>query len=451
MYYERKRHFHPILNLETAADSRGGYCIACNMGYRKDRGHRCTKKCPCCYAIPSCESLDAQLIRRFVKLNSNTKLKQEASGWPSECGDNDDDAKKRYLREYEKTEGIVLDRNNITRNPGLRSVAKLCLNSFWGKFGQRTNLPNTEIVKSYQQLMTLLTSPEHEITEILPVINEVIYVTTGHMAKVRNGKCIERRYLRFIQETRGQKDARSENKNAENNATRDASADNETMNDDVFHDLTQTSDIPSAHSVSNTGNITKNFDISSKHNHEKNNYTMKSLEEIVESVPKSYRKHAHLMMKHLIRNAVPDRINWDEHGIVPTDGNVVKDSNIIDLINDAMRERKTVKKAVGRNQFARLLRALNIPSALVRNKRLLSSHGVSVNSVKLRPRASSTPFISKAQVPRRLYREEREEHKNYEQETDEESSMILSRTRKTDTPTSLQTGKNRLLGWKKLR
>ncbi|XP_018370161.1 PREDICTED: uncharacterized protein LOC108765813, partial [Trachymyrmex cornetzi] len=114
----------------------------------------------------------------FVEyINTFLQLKQKASGWTSECGDNDDDAKERYLREYEKTEGIVLDRNNITRNSGLRSVAKLCLNSFWGKFGQRTNLPNTEIVKSYQRLMTLLTSPEHEITDILPVNNEVIYVS----------------------------------------------------------------------------------------------------------------------------------------------------------------------------------------------------------------------------------------------------------------------------------
>jgi len=51
------------------------------------------------------------------------QLKQEANGWPSEC-ENDDDAKERYLREYEETEGIVLDRNNINRNSGLRSVAK---------------------------------------------------------------------------------------------------------------------------------------------------------------------------------------------------------------------------------------------------------------------------------------------------------------------------------------
>ncbi|KYQ50577.1 hypothetical protein ALC60_10335 [Trachymyrmex zeteki] len=91
-------------------------------------------------------------------INSFLQLKQEASGWPNEC--EDDEAKERYLRKYEETEGIVLDRNSIARNPGLRSVAKLCLNSFWGKFGQRSNLPNTEIVKNYQQLAALLMSPE---------------------------------------------------------------------------------------------------------------------------------------------------------------------------------------------------------------------------------------------------------------------------------------------------
>ncbi|XP_011859145.1 PREDICTED: uncharacterized protein LOC105556661 [Vollenhovia emeryi] len=112
----------------------------------------------------------------FVEyINSFLQLKQEASGWPSECAD--DEAKERYLREYEEIEGIALDRNNIARNPGLRSVAKLCLNSFWGKFGQRSNLPNTEIVKSPQRFATLLTSPEHEITNILPVNDELLYVS----------------------------------------------------------------------------------------------------------------------------------------------------------------------------------------------------------------------------------------------------------------------------------
>ena len=68
---------------------------------------------------------------------------------------------------------------------------------------------------------------------------------------------------------------------------------------------------------------------------------------------------------------------WNRDHMV--NGNVVEDSDS-DLINDAMRERKSLK--MGRNQVALLLRALNISSALVRNKRLLSMHGVSVNSVE---------------------------------------------------------------------
>ena len=51
----------------------------------------------------------------------------------------------------------------------------------------------------------------------------------------------------------------------------------------VFHDLTQTSDIPSAHFISNTGIITKHFEISDEHNYTRNNHAMKSIEEIVET------------------------------------------------------------------------------------------------------------------------------------------------------------------------
>ena len=156
------------------------------------------------------------------------------------------------------------------------------------------------------------------------------------MTKARGGKCREalRRYLRFIQETRRQKD--EHNENIEHNATRDVSAHlaNEMTNNGVFHDLTQISDIPlPSYFISNT-DITKNFEISSKHNH-----TIKSIEEILESISKSYRKYAHLLMKHLFRKAMPDRISWDEHIIVTIDGNVVKDSNITDLINNATREK----------------------------------------------------------------------------------------------------------------
>lgn len=69
------------------------------------------------------------------------KLKQQASGWPSWVKTESD--KDRFVEEYESHEGILLERDLITANPGLRSLAKLMLNSFWGKFGQRDNLCKT--------------------------------------------------------------------------------------------------------------------------------------------------------------------------------------------------------------------------------------------------------------------------------------------------------------------
>ena len=36
----------------------------------------------------------------------------------------------------------------IKFNPGMRAIAKLCLNSLWGKFGQRNNMMQTEYVKN---------------------------------------------------------------------------------------------------------------------------------------------------------------------------------------------------------------------------------------------------------------------------------------------------------------
>ena len=52
--------------------------------------------------------------------------------------------KQRYIENYYKNEGIRLD-PDIRKNSGLRSLAKLCLNSMWGKFAQRSGLSQTEI------------------------------------------------------------------------------------------------------------------------------------------------------------------------------------------------------------------------------------------------------------------------------------------------------------------
>jgi len=68
-------------------------------------------------------------------VNNWLKLKQEASGWPSEVGD-DEEKQQAYIQDYDQKEGIHLNYENIEYNAGLRSVAKIALNSMWGKFGQ---------------------------------------------------------------------------------------------------------------------------------------------------------------------------------------------------------------------------------------------------------------------------------------------------------------------------
>ncbi|KYN02050.1 putative DNA polymerase [Cyphomyrmex costatus] len=109
-------------------------------------------------------------------INTFLKIKQEASGWPSDCIDNEE-LKMRYIDEYEQMEGIKLDPQKIYINPGLRAVSKICLNSFWGKFGQRENLPKVEIVTTRNRLIQLLSSNEINVISILPVNDDVLYVS----------------------------------------------------------------------------------------------------------------------------------------------------------------------------------------------------------------------------------------------------------------------------------
>ena len=63
-------------------------------------------------------------------VNTWLKLKQESAGWPRWC--NTPEQKQQYIQQYKDKEGIDLE--NVTKNPGRKQVAKLMLNSFWGKF-----------------------------------------------------------------------------------------------------------------------------------------------------------------------------------------------------------------------------------------------------------------------------------------------------------------------------
>lgn len=67
--------------------------------------------------------LFTEMMDKFIK------MKQQASGWPAFC--TDQTTKDRYVENFFNSEGIQMEPSQITKNAGLRSLAKLMLNSFW--------------------------------------------------------------------------------------------------------------------------------------------------------------------------------------------------------------------------------------------------------------------------------------------------------------------------------
>ena len=107
------------------------------------------------------------------------KLKQEASGWPSNV--KTEHEKRQYIHLYFVNEGIQLEYDRIEKNPGLRSLAKLMLNSFWGKFGQRSNMTQLEHINEPAHYFDLLTSESQEVTDINFINNEMVEMRWKYM------------------------------------------------------------------------------------------------------------------------------------------------------------------------------------------------------------------------------------------------------------------------------
>ena len=70
------------------------------------------------------------LFKEYVK--DFMKIKLETSPW-----ENDFSTVQDYITSIKNCLDINVEPENIVPNPGKRAVAKICLNSLWGKFGQR--------------------------------------------------------------------------------------------------------------------------------------------------------------------------------------------------------------------------------------------------------------------------------------------------------------------------
>ena len=92
----------------------------------------------------STDALFKGYIRRFMK------IKLESSNYDFKMKDEEANFKARIK------DSLDIDIEKFEFNAGLRSIAKLCLNSLWGKFGQRSNISQTKYVTEVSEFYEIL-------------------------------------------------------------------------------------------------------------------------------------------------------------------------------------------------------------------------------------------------------------------------------------------------------
>ncbi|KAK3920747.1 putative DNA polymerase [Frankliniella fusca] len=102
-------------------------------------------------------------------------LKLQASGWPAEC--TTPELKQKYVDDVLKYDGVIIDPDKVEKRPALRALSKLLLNSFWGKFGEKTIRPKTEFIYTREQLMNIITDPTKIVSALLPLGEDCVQVT----------------------------------------------------------------------------------------------------------------------------------------------------------------------------------------------------------------------------------------------------------------------------------
>ena len=110
---------------------------------------------------------EAGLFKDYI--NTFLRIKTEASGFPHDVSSEDE--KNSYIRQYKEREGVDLVKCQIAKNPGLRSLAKLALNSFYGKFGQKNNMRQTLLTHEPYKILQIWADPTLVLKDYF-VVNE---------------------------------------------------------------------------------------------------------------------------------------------------------------------------------------------------------------------------------------------------------------------------------------
>lgn len=124
---------------------------------------------------------------------------------------------------------------------------------------------------------------------------------------------------------------------------------------------------------------------------------------IIKNIPKSYVKKGRSLIDNLLKNK--PRIWWKEGGEIVVNNQVIPETNIADLISDALRPRKRPKPN-GWKEFASALKDIEVPTSCIGNPTNLEYiNGIQIEkaqespiyktrSTTIQSRGQSTPIVS---------------------------------------------------------
>ena len=105
-------------------------------------------------------------------INTFLAVKQHSRGLPKKWHDFDDEKilneVKEYMSEFENHEGVKLELCKMCKekNDGMYQCAKICLNCFWGKFGQRLNKTQMQFCRKEADFWKLLSDQRLNIRSV---------------------------------------------------------------------------------------------------------------------------------------------------------------------------------------------------------------------------------------------------------------------------------------------
>ncbi|XP_031635355.1 uncharacterized protein LOC116348474 [Contarinia nasturtii] len=162
-----KRNENDCIHTEDERSFIGTYvsnelCVAVEKGYKIDTIYEAWNYKMSKYnKITKSGGLFSEYVNLFLK------IKTEASGFPP--GVESDEQKNEYIKHFFDQEGILLEKDKISYNEGLRALAKIMLNSFWGRYGMKPNKSKKCFISQRDELLELITNPSTEVQSLFPL------------------------------------------------------------------------------------------------------------------------------------------------------------------------------------------------------------------------------------------------------------------------------------------